>query len=109
MTIPRSSRRTFLGLAAGSALGAFGLSACGTSGPAQPGGAASGSASAGGATGAATMWALSGQPNQGIRQNSVDAFSKLGKGTIKVTFFQNDPYKAKIRTAVGAGQAPTLI
>lgn len=111
MTTPLTSRRTFLGLAAGSALGAFGLSACGTSGPAQPGGAAaSGSAPAGGgAAGTATMWALSGQPNQGIRENSVDAFNKLGKGTIKVTFFQNDPYKAKIRTAVGAGQAPTLI
>ena len=26
-----------------------------------------------------------------------------------MTFFQNDPYKTKIRTAVGAGQAPTLI
>ena len=110
MTTSRTSRRTFLGLAAGSALGAFGLSACGTSGPAQPGGAASGSAPAGGgAAGNATMWALSGQPNQDIRQNEVDAFNKIGKGTIKVTFFQNDPYKAKIRTAVGAGQAPTLI
>jgi raffinose/stachyose/melibiose transport system substrate-binding protein len=110
MTTSRTSRRTFLGLAAGSALGAFGLSACGTSGPAQPGGAASGSAPAGGgAAGAATMWSLSGQPNQGIRQTSVDAFNKLGKGTVKVTFFQNDPYKQKIRTAVGAGQAPTII
>ena len=62
-----------------------------------------------GAAGTATMWALSGQPNETIRKNSVDAFNKLGKGTITVTFFQNDPYKAKIRTAVGAGQAPTLI
>src|SRR4249919_1994679 len=102
MTIPRTSRRTFLGLAAGSTLGAFGLSACGTSGPAQPGGAASGGSASGGATGTASMWSLTGQPNQGIRQNSVDAFNKLGKGTVKVTFFQNDPYKTKIRTAVGA-------
>src|SRR5215218_7703801 len=109
MTTSRTSRRTFLGLAAGSALGAFGLSACGTSGPTPPSGAASGSATGGGATGTATMWALSGQPNQDIRKNSVDAFNKMGNGTIKVTFFQNDPYKAKIRTAVGAGQAPTLI
>jgi raffinose/stachyose/melibiose transport system substrate-binding protein len=109
MTTPRTNRRTFLGLAAGSALGAIGLSACGTSGPAQPGGAASGSAASGGATGTASMWSLTGQPNQGIRQSSVDAFNKLGKGTVKVTFFQNDPYKQKIRTAVGAGQAPTII
>jgi raffinose/stachyose/melibiose transport system substrate-binding protein len=109
MTTTRTSRRTFLGLAAGSALGAFGLSACGTSGPAPPGGAASAPATGGGATGTATMWALTGEPNEGIRKDSVDAFNKLGKGTIEVTFFQNDPYKAKIRTAVGAGQAPTLI
>jgi raffinose/stachyose/melibiose transport system substrate-binding protein len=109
MTTSRTSRRTFLGLAAGSTLGAFGLSACGTSGPAQPGGAASGGSASGGATGTASMWSLTGQPNQGIRQNSVDAFNKLGKGTVKVTFFQNDPYKTKIRTAVGAGQAPTII
>lgn len=109
MTNPRTSRRTFLGLAAGSALGAFGLSACGTSGPAQPGGAASAPATGGGATGTASMWALTGEPNEGIRQDSVEAFNKLSKGTIEVTFFQNDPYKAKIRTAVGAGQAPTII
>ena len=96
MTTSRTSRRTFLGLAAGSALGAFGLSACGTSGPAQPGGAAaSGSAPAGGAAGTASMWSLTGQPNQGIRQSSVDAFNKLGKGTVEVTFFQNDPYKRR--------------
>ena len=55
------------------------------------------------------MWALTGEPNEKIRKDSVDAFNKLGKGTIEVTFFQNDPYKAKIRTAVGAGEAPTLI
>jgi raffinose/stachyose/melibiose transport system substrate-binding protein len=109
MTPSRTNRRTFLGLAAGTALGAFGLSACGTSGPAQPGGAGSAPATGGGAAGTASMWALSGEPNEKIREDSVNAFNKLGKGTIDVTFFQNDPYKAKIRTAVGAGQAPTLI
>jgi ABC-type glycerol-3-phosphate transport system substrate-binding protein len=83
MTIPRTSRRTFLSLAAGSALGAFGLSACGTSGPAQPGGAASAPATGGGATGTATMWALTGEPNEKIRGDSVDAFNKLGKGTFE--------------------------
>ncbi|WP_239579781.1 extracellular solute-binding protein [Microlunatus panaciterrae] len=55
------------------------------------------------------MWALSGQPNEDIQKNSVAAFNKLGKGTMNVTFFQNDAYKTKIRTAVGAGQAPTMI
>jgi raffinose/stachyose/melibiose transport system substrate-binding protein len=52
---------------------------------------------------------LTGKPGETIRKNAVDAFNKLGKGTIEVTSFQNDPYKAKIRTAIGAGQAPTLI
>ena len=49
------------------------------------------------------------KPGESIRQNAVDAFNKVGKGNIAVTSFQNDPYKAKIRTAIGAGQAPTLI
>lgn len=105
MTSPITSRRSFLGLAAASTLGAFGLAACGTSGPAPSGGGASGEG--GGTT--ATMWALSGQPPEGIREDAVAAFNKLGKGTITVTTFQNDPYKAKIRTAIGAGEAPTLI
>lgn len=106
MSIPRTSRRSFLGLAAMSTLGLAGLSACGSSGPAQPGGEGGGG---GGGAGEATMWALTGQPNEGIQKNSVEAFNKLGKGSIKVTFFQNDAYKTKIRTAVGANEAPTLI
>jgi raffinose/stachyose/melibiose transport system substrate-binding protein len=105
MTSPITSRRSFLGLAAASTLGAIGLAACGTSGPTQAGGTSGG----GGGGASATMWGLTGQPGEGIRQNAVDAFNKLGKGTIAVTSFQNDPYKAKIRTAIGAGQAPTLI
>lgn len=100
MSIPRTSRRTFLGSAAIASLGAAGLSACGTSGPAS---------SAAGGKGQATMWTLSGQPGQGIQQKAVDAFNKRGEGTVSVTFFQNDAYKTKIRTAVGAGHAPTLI
>ena len=55
------------------------------------------------------MWGLTGKPGETIRQSTVEAFNKLGKGTIEVTNFQNDPYKAKIRTAIGAGEAPTLI
>ena len=66
-------------------------------------------AGGGGGGGTATMWGLTGKPGETIRKNTVDAFNKLGKGTIEVTSFQNDPYKAKIRTAIGAGQAPTLI
>jgi len=89
-----------LGAAAVGALAACG----GTSGPTS-----GGTGSAGGGGGKATAWGLSGQPNEGILKNSMDAYNQTGKGTIEVNFFQNDAYKQKIRTAVGAGQAPTLI
>jgi raffinose/stachyose/melibiose transport system substrate-binding protein len=108
MTLPRTNRRSFLGLAA-AAVGAVSLAGCGTSGPAQPGGGTSGAAPAGGGAGDATMWALSGEPNETIRKDSVTAFNGMDKGSLEATFFQNDPYKTKIRTAVGADQAPTLI
>ena len=90
-----------LGAAAVGALAACG----GTSGPTSGGSGGSG----GGGGGTATAWGLTGQPNEGILKNSFAAYNKTGNGTIEVTFFQNDAYKQKIRTAVGAGQAPTLI
>ena len=104
-----TSRRRFLTLSAAAVGGTAALAACGTSGPG--GAAASGAAQSGAAAaGSATMWALSGQPNEGITQNAVTAFnSKSTAGKVEVTFFQNDAYKQKIRTAIGAGQAPTLI
>lgn len=93
------SRRSFLSLAVAAPLAAWGLSACGTAGP---GGA--------GATGGASMWSLTGQPNEGIRKDTVDVFNKANPDKqIKLTFFQNDAYKTKIKTAIGAGQAPTII
>ena len=104
-----TSRRRFLTLSAAAVGGTAALAACGTAGPG--GAAASGAAPSGAAaTGTASMWALSGQPNEGIVQNSVTAFNgKSTAGKVEVTFFQNDAYKQKIRTAIGAGQAPTLI
>ena len=102
------SRRDFLGLAALSVPVLAGVAACSSSSPSQPG-AAGGSGSAtggGGATGSATYWFLSGQPQQGIREGSVKAFNAANsKGKISYTEFQNDAYKTKIKTAIGAGQA----
>src|SRR5262245_38929853 len=73
------------------------LSACGTSGP-------------GGGGAGATFWFLNGQPQEGVRQGAVDRFNKKNPdGQIKATTFQNDAYKTKIKTAIGAGQAPTII
>ncbi|MFE0245536.1 extracellular solute-binding protein [[Kitasatospora] papulosa] len=89
------SRRTLLGLAAGLPVSAA-LTACGSSGP--------------GGGGGATYWYLNGQPQEGARAGAVDAFNKVHpKGQIKDTTFQNDAYKTKIKTAIGAGQAPTII
>ena len=72
------------------------LASCGTSGP--------------GAGGGASYWFLSGPPQEGIRAGAVERFNKANPDTtIKTTTFQNDPYKTKIKTAIGANQAPTII
>jgi raffinose/stachyose/melibiose transport system substrate-binding protein len=98
------SRRNFLGLTAGAA-GAAALAACGSSGPSDKS-----SGSSGGGSGSASYWSLSGEPGEPIRQAAIDRFNKANASTkITPTFFQNDAYKQKIKTAIGAGQAPTLI
>jgi raffinose/stachyose/melibiose transport system substrate-binding protein len=89
------SRRTLLGLAAGVPASAA-LAACGSSGPGSGKGA--------------TYWYLNGQPQEGVRAGAVDAFNKAhSKTQIKDTTYQNDAYKTKIKTAIGAGKAPTVI
>jgi raffinose/stachyose/melibiose transport system substrate-binding protein len=96
------SRRNFLNLAVGSAAGAT-LAACGSSGPSSGG-------SGGGGAGAATYWFLTGAPQQGIREDTVKRFNQANPNAkITYTEFQNDAYKTKIKTAIGAGQAPTII
>jgi raffinose/stachyose/melibiose transport system substrate-binding protein len=92
------SRRSFLNLAAGTGAGVA-LAACGSSGPGQDGGGAE-----------ATYWYLTGAPGEQIRTNTVNRFNKANSDSqIKPTAFENDAYKTKIRTAIGAGQAPTII
>jgi len=101
---PRTtSRRNFLSLALGAPLAATALAACGSSGPSKDTGSGSGS-------GQATYWYLSVDPQETIRRNSVNRFNQANPKTpIKGTAFQNDAYKTKIKTAIGAGQAPTII
>jgi raffinose/stachyose/melibiose transport system substrate-binding protein len=95
------SRRNFLGLAAGAAAGAA-LAGCGSSGPGGGGG--------GGGGGSATYWFLTGEPGESIRTNTVNRFNEANADAkIEKTTFQNDAYKTKIKTAIGAGQAPTII
>jgi raffinose/stachyose/melibiose transport system substrate-binding protein len=85
------------------------LAACGTSGPSTS--SSGGAAASGGAGGAkATYWYLSVQPQEGIRKASIDRFNQANPNTqIAGTTFQNDAFKTKVKTALGAGQAPTLI
>ncbi|WP_327657349.1 extracellular solute-binding protein [Streptomyces sp. NBC_00483] len=104
MEIPISrrpvSRRSVLGVAAAVPLSAA-LTACGSSGPTKDG--ANGKAGA-------TYWYLSGQPDEGVRADAVKAFNKAHpKSQIAGTSFQNDAFKTKIKTAIGAGKAPTII
>jgi raffinose/stachyose/melibiose transport system substrate-binding protein len=111
---PRNtSRRNFLGLAAGVPLAGAALAACGSgktaaSGSSSPAGSAA--AGSGAAGGAATYWFLSGQPQQTVREDAVKRFNSANSGSeIKITEFPNDSYKTKIKTALGAGQGPTII
>ena len=122
-----ASRRTFLSLLMAAPL-AGALAACGSSGPtstnptsgaaapstdtgASAAASATGAASSGGAAmGAATFWTLTGQPQEAIRKATVERYNKANPGAqITATLFQNDAYKAKIKTALGAGQGPTIL
>jgi raffinose/stachyose/melibiose transport system substrate-binding protein len=90
------SRRTVLGLAASVPVSAT-LAACGSSGPGSGGTKAS-------------YWYLNGPPGEAVRTATVKRFNKANpNGRIAPTTFQNDAYKTKIKTAIGAGQAPTII
>ncbi|MGO2541873.1 extracellular solute-binding protein [Specibacter sp. AOP5-B1-6] len=95
-----TSRRSFLTLAGLAPLAVWGITACGTSGPGGDSGGA----------GTASIWSLTGAPGETIRKNSIDAFNKSNPDNkIKLTLFQNDAFKTKIKTAIGAGEAPTMI
>ncbi len=96
------SRRNFFGLTAGAGAAAA-LAACGSSGPGT-------SSGGGGSSAAATYWYLSGAPGEQVRTATVNRFNKANPNSkITGTTFQNDAYKTKIKTAIGAGQAPTVI
>ncbi|MGI4894341.1 MAG: extracellular solute-binding protein [Janthinobacterium lividum] len=94
----RTSRRSFLALATATPLVATVLASCGNSGPGKA------------SSDQATDWILTGQPKEGIRQAAVDDWNSAhADQKIVTSSFQNDAYKAKIKTAIGAGQAPTII
>jgi raffinose/stachyose/melibiose transport system substrate-binding protein len=108
-----TSRRSILGLGLGAPLAGAALAACGGSGPTRTGaggGGGSGGGGGGGGAGGATYWFLTGQPQQAVREDTVKRFNSSNSGgQIAYTEFQNDAYKTKIKTAIGAGQGPTII
>jgi raffinose/stachyose/melibiose transport system substrate-binding protein len=87
-------RRSLLALGATAPLVAA-ASACGN----EPGGGADG----------ATAWGLTGGAETAMRA-SFEAWNEANPDDrITAEYFANDAYKEKIRTAVGSGNAPTLI
>ncbi|WP_017538236.1 extracellular solute-binding protein [Nocardiopsis halophila] len=71
------------------------------------GGFGGGGSSPGG--GGATAWALTGGSEEAFR-TSFESWNEANPDReIAVEWFANDAYKEKIRTAVGSGQAPTLV
>lgn len=75
-------------------LSAAALAACGTAGP-----------EAGGADEPVVIWALQDEALNKIEQNSIDRF---GADKAKLETFANDPYKQKLRVALGSPQAPDV-
>ncbi|MGW1505521.1 extracellular solute-binding protein [Streptomyces mirabilis] len=91
----RNSRARRVIASAVTVAAAFGLAACGTSGPST-------TTSAKGLT----MWALN---DQTILKESVDAYNKDHPDEkITLQLYANDDYKQKLRVAFGANQAPDI-
>ncbi|MBB2946336.1 raffinose/stachyose/melibiose transport system substrate-binding protein [Actinoplanes lutulentus] len=94
-------RRDLLGLSVGAGAAAA-LAACGSSGPSNGGG--------GNTAGAATYWGLSGPPSEPLRRAAIDRFNAANPDTrIDALYFQNDAYKQKIKTSLGAGEGPSMV
>jgi raffinose/stachyose/melibiose transport system substrate-binding protein len=103
VNLGQTSRRTFLTAALGAPVLASLAAACGSSGPTR-------SNAGGGGPGSASYWFLTTQPQEGIRTDTVNRFNAANPDRqIQYTAFQNDAYKTKIKTAIGAGESPTII
>lgn len=97
-TLKAKAIRLTAAIAAGATL--MSVAACG----AQPGG---GSAKATGAN--ATVWTLTDSTWASVQQTFEDWNKANPDAQIKNESFANDSYKEKIRTAIGSGNAPTLV
>jgi len=72
-------------------------------------GACGGGSQPGAAGGGASAWVLTGGAEPTFRSSFDSWNSANADDKINTEFFANDAYKEKIRTAVGSGNAPTLI
>ncbi|RJK96012.1 extracellular solute-binding protein [Vallicoccus soli] len=88
-------------LATGSAALAVALAACGSSGPAGAGGGEGGGD-------AIQVWALQDTVLNPIEQSSVERFSEGDGGDASLETFGNDPYKQRLRVALGSPNAPDV-
>lgn len=89
-------RRVLASMAVATAMGIT-VVGCGSGGPGQQSGST------------ATMWSIT-SGDQPVIASAVNSWNREHPDKkITVEFFASDAYKSKIRTAVGAGQAPTLI
>ena len=69
----------------------------------------SGASGGGGGGGTAQVWALQDTTLNPIEQASVDRFNKTSKaGKAKLVTFANDPYKQRLRTAIGGANSPDV-
>jgi raffinose/stachyose/melibiose transport system substrate-binding protein len=85
------------------AMSAIALTACGTSGPGSAGGG-------GGGSDTASAWALTGGIHEVMWGESFDTWNEENADSkIDYEMVANDAYKEKIRTSLGAGNAPSLI
>lgn len=90
------TRRRLGAVAVAAVLGVT-MAGCGSGGPTQSSGAN------------ATMWSLT-TGDQPVIKDAVERWNKENPDRkITVEFFASDAMKAKMRTAVGAGQPPTLV
>ncbi|MER7786750.1 extracellular solute-binding protein [Streptomyces sp. NPDC097640] len=86
-----------MGTAAAAAL-ALTVSACGSGGR----------AAGGGSGGDTLVWALTQGSEATFRASATEWNKAHPDRKIDIQYFQNDPYKQKLRTAVGAGNGPVL-
>lgn len=98
-TLHSKAVRLTAAVAAGATL--LSVAACG----ARPGGDSSGAAQGSDAT----VWSLTDSTWNSVTQTFEDWNEAHPDAQLKADYFANDSYKEKIRTAIGSGNAPTLV